>query len=165
MRIPVTEDDTDAAELYKAVLEAGGHVVLSASDGRRCLNLYKAAMAEINSNGRSSKVPFDAVVLDHMMPFVNGLNVAKEILSTCPDQRIIIASAYLKESLNDSLNELNQIVEIMLKPFEPEMLAEVIEDVSVVEKLQKLNTGVQNDDAGVDQLLVQLKAIQKLGTI
>jgi len=68
MRILVAEDDTDAAELYKAVLEARGPAVLNASDGRRCLNLYKAAMAEINSNGRSSKVPFDAVVLDHMLP-------------------------------------------------------------------------------------------------
>lgn len=166
MRILVAEDDVDAAELYKIVLEARGHVVLSAPDGRSCLNIYKAALAELNSNGKSSnRVPFDVVVLDHLMPFVNGLNVAKEILSIYPVQRIIIASAYLEDSLKTSLNELNQIVEIILKPFEPEMLAEAIEDVSMVKKLQKLNTEVQSDNADIDQLLVKLKAIQKPGTI
>lgn len=166
MRILVAEDDLDAAQLYEMVLEARGHVVLSASDGRRCLNLYKSAMADLDSNGKTViNTPFDAVVLDHMMPFVTGLQAAREILSICPDQRIIIASAYLKDSLKDSLNFLSKVVEIMLKPFEPEMLADAIEDMSVVEKLQELNTSAYAENASIDKLLTELKAIQKPGTI
>jgi CheY-like chemotaxis protein len=165
MRILVAEDDLDAAEMYKMVLEARGHVVLIASDGRRCLNLYKSAMAD-DSNGKTGiNTPFDAVVLDHMMPFVTGLQAAREILSICPNQRIIIASAYLKDSLKDSLNFLSKVVEIMLKPFEPEMLADAIEDMSVVEKLQELNTSAYAENASIDKLLTELKAIQKPGTI
>lgn len=165
MRILIAEDDIFAAEMYKAALESGGHTVLSASDGRRCLNLYKSAMSELISKDKSARrVPFDVVVLDHVMPFINGLSAAKEIVRMCPEQRIIIASAFVKESLKDSLNELKQVVEFLLKPFEPDILVKVVEDISVVQKMQKLNTQTENK-ADIDQLLAQLKAIQKPGSI
>jgi CheY-like chemotaxis protein len=47
----------------------------------------------------STKSPFDVVELDYKMPGKDGMEVAKEILTINPDQRIIFASAYFKETL------------------------------------------------------------------
>jgi CheY-like chemotaxis protein len=59
---------------------------------------------------------------------MDGLEMAKEILKMYPEQRIIFASAYIKESLEDCVKELDKIVELMQKPFEPEVLVDTIED-------------------------------------
>jgi CheY-like chemotaxis protein len=50
------------------------------------------------------------------MPGMNSMNVAKEILAVNPHQRIIFASAYVKETLQESVKQLKQIVELMQKP-------------------------------------------------
>ena len=52
------------------------------------------------------------------MPKINGMEVAKEILAVNPHQRIIFASAYVKETLVDSIQQLNQIVELLQKPLD-----------------------------------------------
>ena len=82
--------------------------------------------------------PFDAVVLDYRMPKKDGLEVAKEILASNPSQRIIFASAYVKETLRESVKELRQVVELMQKPFLPEALVDVLEDSQAYPELKKL---------------------------
>ena len=90
----------------------------------------------------SSSSPFDAVVLDHRMPKKDGLEVAKEILALNPSQRIIFASAYVKETLRESVKELRQVVELMQKPFLPEALVDVVEDTEAYPELKKLFVNV-----------------------
>jgi CheY-like chemotaxis protein len=85
-----------------------------------------------------AKAPFDAVVLDYRMPKKDGLEVAKEILASNPSQRIIFASAYVKETLRESVKELRQVVELMQKPFLPEALVDVLEDSQAYPELKKL---------------------------
>ncbi|HEU4446591.1 MAG TPA: response regulator [Nitrososphaeraceae archaeon] len=87
--------------------------------------------------------PFDAVVLDYRMPKKDGLAVAKEILALNPSQRIIFASAYVKETLRESVKELRQVVELMQKPFLPEALVDVVEDTEAYPELKKLFVNVR----------------------
>jgi CheY-like chemotaxis protein len=87
--------------------------------------------------------PFDAVVLDYRMPNKDGLEVAKEILSLNPSQRIIFASAYVKETLKESVKELRQVVELMQKPFLPSALVDVLEDTDAYPELKKLFVNVR----------------------
>jgi CheY-like chemotaxis protein len=87
--------------------------------------------------------PFDAVVLDYRMPKKDGLEVAKEILSLNPSQRIIFASAYVKETLKESVKELRQVVELMQKPFVPSALVDVLEDTDAYPELKKLFVNVR----------------------
>jgi CheY-like chemotaxis protein len=90
-----------------------------------------------------ASLPFDVVVLDYRMPKKDGLEVAKEILVLNPSQRIIFASAYVKETLRDSVKELRQVVELLQKPFLPEALVDVVEDTEAYPELNKLFANVK----------------------
>src|SRR5213593_2776000 len=151
MRILVAEDEVVTVELYAAVLEERGHKVIVTYDGRQCLNMY-----------RNTGKPFDVVILDYKMPLLDGMQVAKEIFKINPDQRIIFTSAYVVDTLADSVNDLKRVVELIQKPFLPQLLVEQVEDASAAPKLRDLNSAVKGD---VDRLLERLKAIQKPKTI
>lgn len=171
----MAEDDTDAADIYKATLEARGHRVDTTFDGRECLNKYQDAMRQLAASGRkpSDQQPYDAVILDYKIPIVDGLQVAREMLRLNPHQRIIFASAYTKDTLADSVKELKQVVELIQKPFEPEILVDIIEDKSMAKKLGELNAVARNISRGdvnppeneINVLLERLKKIQKEGTL
>ena len=114
--------------------------------------------------------PYDAVVLDYRMPKKDGLEVAKEILTLNPSQRIIFASAYVKETLREAVKELRQAVELIQKPFLPEELVDIVEDTEAYPQLKKLFVSVMKmtesdfENPSPDQIkdiLDGLKKIQK----
>jgi len=77
--------------------------------GEDCLQIYTDRLQELYA--KKPDLPegqqFDAVILDYKMPDRNGLEVAKEILTINPHQRIILASAYLEQTLIDAIKELS----------------------------------------------------------
>lgn len=111
--------------------------------------------------------PFDAVVLDYRMPKKDGMEVAKEILNINPNQRIIFASAYVKDTLQDAVKELKQAVELMQKPFKVQALVDTIEDTQIYEELKKLEVDAEifkavNPTHGqLNSLLQSIRTIQK----
>jgi CheY-like chemotaxis protein len=111
--------------------------------------------------------PFDAVVLDYRMPKKDGLEAAKEILELNPKQRIIFASAYVKESLEDSVKQLKQVVELMQKPFEADSLVDTIEDKEAYEGLKTLIANIKEFDLDnptkeqISSLFESIRKIQK----
>ena len=137
MNIMIAEDEHDIAMQYKIALEERHHHVTIAEDGEECLKAYRNAL------GRESEIengsPFDVVVLDYRMPKKDGMEVAKEILELNPHQRIIFASAYVKETLVDSVKQLKQVVELIQKPFELDVLVDTIENKEAYAELEKLN--------------------------
>ena len=168
MEILIVEDDIDAAGMYRAALESRGHKVTTALDGRDCLRIYQDALVrQRTSAGKIPGVrPYDAVILDYKLPRIDGLEVAKEILKSNPNQRIIFASAYTKETLVNSVRDLRQVVELLQKPFDPEVLVDLIEDTSVSGKLKNLNARVKekgnyDSENQIDGLIRQLESIQK----
>jgi CheY-like chemotaxis protein len=144
MKILIAEDDKDIITLYKRALEERGHQVTISNNGQCCLEIYHKALQDItlNTNPSDHVQPFDAVILDYRMPKINGMQVAKEILAINPHQRIIFASAYVKETLEDSIKELNQLVELLQKPFGQDVLIDTIEDKEIYSELQKLNVNI-----------------------
>ncbi|MEM3152573.1 MAG: response regulator [Candidatus Nitrosocaldus sp.] len=149
MRVLIAEDEIDTAIQYKIVLEERNHEVMLAIDGEECIRLYKEGLRrhayykQDEGNKPTSyehiNSVFDVVVLDYRMPKENGMNVAKEILMLNPQQRIIFASAYVKETLFDSIRQLRHVVELIQKPFELDTLINMIEDETSYKKLQELN--------------------------
>jgi DNA-binding response OmpR family regulator len=170
MRILIAEDDSDISESYKDALEARKHIVMLAENGEECLEIYnkelKREQTEIE-NGERRSTPFDAVILDYMMPRKDGMQVAKEILEINPKQRIIFASAYVEETLEDTVKQLKQVVELMQKPFGADALVNTIEDKEIYEGLKQIMLNLkQIKDANpspkqLKSLLESLKKIQK----
>jgi two-component SAPR family response regulator len=67
---------------------------------------------------------------------MNGLEIGKGILAVNPRKRIIFASAYVQDILLDSISQLNQIVEILNKPFNEQELIDTVEDKSIYSELR-----------------------------
>src|SRR6476659_10576380 len=112
MNLLIAEDDSDIALVYRKGLDMKNYKITIASNGEDCLKIYneelhKITFDKIHGNklycgSLANNPPFDIVLLDYRMPKINGLDVAKEILSINPHQRIIFASSYV----NDELKEL-----------------------------------------------------------
>jgi CheY-like chemotaxis protein len=98
----------------------------------------------LNTNLSDHVQPFDAVILDYKMPKINGMQVAKEILAINSHQRIIFASAYVNDTLVELVQELNQPVELLQKPFGQDVLVETMEDKEIYSELQKLNVNIDD---------------------
>jgi CheY-like chemotaxis protein len=113
---------------------------------------------------------YDVVILDYKMPGMNGMDVAKEILAINPHQRIIFASAYVEETLRESVKQLKQVVELMQKPFSLGLLVDLVEDKGAYEKLNELNLdidrikGAELPHQTLMDLLERLRKIQKHGS-
>jgi DNA-binding NtrC family response regulator len=121
MRILIAEDVRHTAMQYKISLEEKNHQVITVNNGEDCLTIYQ-------KEKQNKENPFDVVILDYRMPHKDGMIVAKQIRTISPDQRIIFASAYLKEDLVDSVRDLHGI-EIIEKPFELEDFVETVERI------------------------------------
>lgn len=169
VKILIAEDDKDTALLFKMALAKRGHQVITVQNGEDSLKIYQEELQNIRfKTDLSERVqPFDAVILDYKMPRINGMEVAKEILAVNPHQRIVFASAYVKETLVDSIKQLNQVVELMQKPFGEDALIDTIEDRGIYSELQKLNVNVNDIKAAnlrheqIRELLDILSNIQK----
>ena len=103
--------------------------------------------ASVSSSSSSSSPmlsPFDVVILDYRMPKKDGLQVAKEILEINPKQRIIFASAYVKDTLEESVKELKRVVELLQKPFSLSTLLDTVENREAYEGLRMLMTATKD---------------------
>lgn len=133
MKILIAEDEHIIANSYKLLLESRKHEVVICSNGEECLKLFDEHALKMKHHrvrgstkvGNSSSHPFDLLILDYRMPKKNGLEVAEQILSRVPNQRILIASAYNHEILNSK--GLNQNVQMLDKPFEFDLFISVVE--------------------------------------
>ena len=169
MKILIAEDDKDTALLFKMALEKRKHKVITTPNGEDCLKVYQETLQNIRLKTDLTEhlQPFDVVVLDYKMPKINGMEVAKEILAVNPHQRIVFASAFVKETLVDSIKELKQVVELMQKPFGEGALIDTIEDKGIYSELQKLNVNVSDIKAAnlrheqIREILDILRNIQK----
>ena len=158
-KILVAEDEPAIASQYRVALKSRGHDVTVKTDGQSCMDAYHAALKVRDA------VPFDAVILDYRMHNRNGLEVAKEMLDLRPRQRIIFASAYVVETLTESVKQLGQVVELLQKPFDVDVLADMVEDRGVYEELEKINVKVKelkSLDANHRQLVDLLVGLKKL---
>ena len=168
MRILIAEDDADTCESYKDVLESRNHLVMLAKNGKECLKIYskelKRQQIEIEKKERET-TPFDAVILDYMMPRKDGMQVAKEILEMNPKQRIIFASAYVEETLEQAVKQLKQVVELMQKPFAVDALVDTIEDKEIYEGLKEIMVNmkqIKNDSPSPQQLKSLFESLRKI---
>ncbi|MBW1810686.1 MAG: response regulator [Deltaproteobacteria bacterium] len=120
-KIFLVDDDPDFVDAVKAVVESGGYDVEVAYDGKECLE-------------KIDKVKPDLIILDVMMPEMNGHEACKElkqdpkyseipiILLTAVASRVT-SSTYTHRDMLESNAE-----DYIPKPVEPEVLLARIKD-------------------------------------
>jgi len=115
LRILLVEDEELVREFVQDMLGEVGHRVETATDGRRALERYRQIWQEI-----------DLVILDMIMPGLDGRDTFRAMKAINPAVRAILASGY-------SLNQQSQAIlaegalGFVQKPFSPNQLLRAVE--------------------------------------
>ena len=116
MRILVVEDNQRVANFLVRGLKAEGHQTLLAEDGQKGLEMALQEQPEI-------------IILDRMLPLMDGMEVLQELRSRRVSSRILILSAM--SELADKVSGLKMGADdYMTKPFEFEELLARLESLS-----------------------------------
>lgn len=105
-RILVLDDDQSVREVLVESLKAAGYDVFEASSGEQAL----AALPEFDP---------DLIVLDFVMPGLNGAEVAARVRQTRPKQKILMVSGHYNSAL---LRAAGGNIPVLKKPFDGETL-------------------------------------------
>ncbi|MCX7905189.1 MAG: response regulator [Elusimicrobiales bacterium] len=115
LKVLIADDETDIAELIKAFLTANKFDCDTVTNGRD-------ALASI----REKK--YDVVILDVMMPYIDGYHVAYEISNQSNQQNspVIIILTSRDVQLERPIAKMSGAFEIIQKPFKLDNLLETI---------------------------------------
>ena len=115
-RILVIDDDSDMRLLLEQTLRPAGHDVVTAKDGKEGIQMYRAAPAEL-------------VLTDLFMPNQEGLETIIQLRKDFPEVLIIAMSG--KTGANTMLSIARRLgaVSILEKPFAPDQLIRVVDEV------------------------------------
>jgi DNA-binding response OmpR family regulator len=117
MKTLVIDDEAPIRLLCRVNLEAEGVEVLEAADGATGLELAKREKP-------------DAILLDVMMPGLDGWNVAERLLSTEETHAIPIIFLTARADLRDRVRGMDAGgLDYVTKPFNPVELASLVREV------------------------------------
>jgi DNA-binding response OmpR family regulator len=145
MRILIVEDDKHLAETVKSGLEESGYAVDWVADGISGLEIV-------------SVYPYDVIILDIMLPGMDGFTICKKIRSKHIDSPILMLTARYRE--NDKVQGLDcGADDYLVKPFSyPELYARI-------RALIRRNNGAHTTEITVGQLSLdsKLKKVEYAG--
>jgi CheY-like chemotaxis protein len=108
--ILVADDDPVIADTLEEILSAEGYGVLKAYDGRVAVELA------------ARQCPH-TLLTDVVMPEINGIEAAKQILAMCPGTRIMLMSGQAEtRSLLAEAREQGYDFDVLAKPVHPTLL-------------------------------------------
>lgn len=117
--ILIVEDEDSVRTFIKKALELSGYNITQAYDG-------VSALKDIHE----SKVAYDLIISDVMMPEMDGPTMAREIKKIMPKQKILFISGYT-ESYHDNLLTEDEAVSFLNKPFTLEELNLTVKNIIV----------------------------------
>jgi diguanylate cyclase (GGDEF)-like protein len=116
-RVLVVEDEPEIALLLQILLERHGFEVIIASDGQQALDM-------------SHELLPDLVLLDIMLPKMDGLTVCRKLRANPLTRRIAVIMVSGKVSMSDKLEGLRAGADdYVAKPFTPDELLERVHSV------------------------------------
>lgn len=104
-RILVVEDDESVREFTARALRASGHVVETAEDGDKGLEVVNSVADEL-----------DLVLSDIRMPVMDGLEMAKRVAAAHPGLKILLMTGYA-EQRERAADIAGIIIDVIPKPF------------------------------------------------
>lgn len=116
-KILLVDDDMTLHEMYAERLRAEGYNIISAYDGEEALDkVYK-------------DMP-DLILLDIMMPKINGIDVMKKIRE---DEKVANIPIILLTALVQEINKIKG----MMKPYDQYLIKSEIMPAQVIEAIEK----------------------------
>jgi two-component system phosphate regulon response regulator PhoB len=113
-RILVADDEESVRQLLQIVLQHEGYEVVLATNGAEAL------LAAHNN-------PPDLILLDWMMPVLDGLSVLKQLRKDAATRDIPVLMLTARQSDNDTTTALVGGADVYLtKPFEPQVVLSMI---------------------------------------
>ena len=112
--ILMVEDDEHVRQLAAAVLERDGFEVLQAGDAREAAEIW------FQHNQR-----IDLLLTDVVMRGWTGPDIARELLATRPDLKIIFTSGYDQQGASQTANIVND-AKFISKPYSVKSLLEIV---------------------------------------
>ncbi len=110
----VVEDDVLLRRVLVKTLLSWGYQIREAGDGG-------AALVQVTEAGEG----LDAVVLDIMLPVLDGVGVAKKILGDRPSLPIVACSAALDDEMKTALKNVG-VRHFLPKPYSADLLHEML---------------------------------------
>jgi signal transduction histidine kinase/ActR/RegA family two-component response regulator/HAMP domain-containing protein len=86
MKLLCVDDEPLLREMMKQILESGGHTVELADGGETGLETFRAAL--------KTKEPFDVVITDLGMPYLDGRQLSRAIKTDSPETPIIMLTGW-----------------------------------------------------------------------
>lgn len=114
-KVLVVDDSPFVLRALKDTLEAYGFYVYEASSGEQGLNLYR-------------EVRPDLVIMDILMPVMDGLKATRRIIESDPTAKIIAITAVGKSGLEQECLEAGAR-DFIVKPFKTRQLVNAIESL------------------------------------
>ena len=124
MNIVIADDAGYIVELLRNIFEEQGHHVIGvAKNGHEAIEL-------------TSQLKPDVLFLDLVMPDMNGLEAAKEILSLNPQQNIITCSSLDTKWVEEKAIETG-CKSYLLKPFTKDQVAASLRQIEILNEGKK----------------------------
>jgi signal transduction histidine kinase len=127
--ILIVDDELAVRDIAQVTLESYGYRVARAVDGNDAIARYAWHNAEI-----------EAVLLDMMMPVMDGPATINALRKINPNVRIIAVSGLMERSLNVREEDAQSIRAILTKPYTAQKLLTTIHDV-VAKPVVKMSRG------------------------
>ena len=118
-RVLVVDDNADARNSLRLLLEMEGFVVCVAANGREAIELHRRA-------------PVHIVLTDIFMPEKDGIETIQEIRASNPSVQIAVISGSQKarlETLKVVARELG-VSRFLLKPVDPRVLIDTVKELA-----------------------------------
>lgn len=114
MRILYIEDNPELREVVAMLMAEGGRTVVACATAEEALAL-------------DAQERFDLIVTDASLPGISGTELARQVLEADPGRWVVLCSGY---ELGSYPLDWGPNVRIVLKPFEPEELEQLLETIS-----------------------------------
>ena len=114
-RILIVDDSTFTRNIHRQIVAAEGHETLEAGGGTDAVEIFDRERP-------------DLVLIDLLMPDMDGIDAVRKMLEIDPDARILVCSTDRQRPRQEEAREAG-VLEFLTKPVDPGKMAESLDRI------------------------------------